>query len=488
MCKTNCHPDSSPQEIHPLKKIPHDEIRQKTLEKKQTLESFGYEVVQITDEISMVFTQLAVANQTIIRPHQIENPKTVKKVFGFDANSLYLHSINQPLPTSYFCRYRVSNNYRPEPVSKFGLQSYQWLSYMAASRQIFIQNKFNIGEKSLTDKNLLVDGFCQETNTVFEFLGCFFHSCNLCKTNCHPDGSPQEIHPLKKIPHDEIRQKTLEKKQTLESFGYEVVQITECQWLKKRRNPEIAAFIKNLKLIQPRHQLNSQKIIDGVKNGSLFGFVQVDIFTPEELKPKFRDLPLIIKNTLISRDDIGSLMKGIAQEQGLLKKPEKFLISSYFGEKILLSTNLCKFYLEMGLQISKVHEFVEFYPQRCFSALADQIVQDRRRGDQNPSYRITAMTQKLLGNSLYSATLMNKEKHRQISYHSDATVSKAINNPRFVNLEIVMPNLYEVTCLKSKISNDLPVQIASFVYQEAKKHLLGFFLSFYQKVHPGLLL
>ena len=113
----------------------------------------------------------------------------------------------------------------------------------------------------------------------------------MCKTNCHPDSSPQEIHPLKKIPHEEIRQKTLEKKQTLEAFGYELVQITECQWCKKRRDPEIATFIKNLKLIQPRHQLNSQKIIDSVKNGSLFGFVQVDIFTPEELKPKFRDLP-----------------------------------------------------------------------------------------------------------------------------------------------------------------------------------------------------
>ena len=439
---------------------------------------------QITGGLSMIFTRLAVAGQTLIRPHEVENPQVAKKVFGFDANSLYLYSINKHLPSSYFCRYRDSNYFRPEPVSKFGLQSYQWLSFLEHSRGIFIQSKFNVGEKSLTPKNLLVDGFCEANNTVFEFLGCFFHSCSECDTNRNSDGSLALIHPLKKIEHEEIRRKTAEKKQILESFGYEVVQITECQWLRKRKETSVANFVKQLKMIQPRKQLNSKKIIEGVENGTLFGFVIVDIFTPNELKDKFKDFPLIIKNTFVSRDDIGSFMKSVAEEQGLLKKPEKFLISSYFGDKILLSTNLCKFYLEMGLKISKVYEFIEFFPQRCFSDLADQIVTDRRRADSNPIHQITALTQKLLGNSLYSAALMNKEKHRKVSYHTNDSIFKAINNPRFVNLEVIKSNLYEVTSLKSKITLDLPIQVAHFVYQEAKRHLLSFVYLFIKKYIP----
>ena len=40
----------------------------------------------------------------------------------------------------------------------------------------------NGGEKKLTidDKTYKVDGFCEKTNTVYEFYGCFWHGCPNC--------------------------------------------------------------------------------------------------------------------------------------------------------------------------------------------------------------------------------------------------------------------------------------------------------------------
>ena len=101
---------------------------------------------QLTGGLSLIFCRLAISGETKIRSHEIENPETVKKVIGLDANSLYLHAIAQNNPTGYFCRYKEEEEFRPDPCSKFGFQSYQWLSYVAYKENTFLQTRFNMGE------------------------------------------------------------------------------------------------------------------------------------------------------------------------------------------------------------------------------------------------------------------------------------------------------------------------------------------------------
>ena len=179
----------------------------------------------------------------------------------------------------------------------------------------------------------------------------------------------------------------------------------------------------------------------------------------------------------MSRDDIGEYMRNVAEEHGLLK-PQKYLISSHFEKKILINTEMAKFYLEMGLEITKIKEFIEFYPQKCFAKLADEIVNSRRAADTDPSKAVIALTNKLTGNSLYSASLLHKAKHRNISYHSEKTVNRVINDPHFVHLDKIGSDLYEVKSLKHKIRHDLPVQIGINMYLNSKLHMLKFLYLF----------
>ena len=79
---------------------------------------------------------------------------------------------------------------------------------------------------------------------------------------------------------------------------------------------------------------------------------------------------------------------------------------------------MAKFYLEIGLEITKIKEFIEFYPQKCFAELTNEIVNSRRAADTDPSKAVIALTNKVMSNSLYSASLLNKSKHRNITYHS----------------------------------------------------------------------
>ena len=198
----------------------------------------------ITCGLSIVFNRLAIKDETKIRPHEISNPETCKKVIGLDANSLYLHAISQDLPCSYFIRYREKDHYRPDPCCKYGLSSYQWLKWISHTQNKEIQHKYSgQGEKKLTQHSLIVDGFAPATNEVFEFDDCFWHGCDKCSAN--PDGSPKKVHPVNGKTYEQLRQDTLNKTKKLEEAGYRVNRIRECEWKKLKRNPEVASFLKS---------------------------------------------------------------------------------------------------------------------------------------------------------------------------------------------------------------------------------------------------
>ena len=162
---------------------------------------------QLTGGLSLIFCRLAISGETKIRSHEIENPETVQKVLSLDANSLYLHAIAQNNPTGYFCRYK-EEDFRPDPCSKFGFQSYQWLSYVAYKENTFLQTRFNMGERRVSKYSLPVDGYSEQQNMVYQYLGCFFHFCDKCNTNRNSDGSLEVMHPLRNISHEDIREET----------------------------------------------------------------------------------------------------------------------------------------------------------------------------------------------------------------------------------------------------------------------------------------
>ena len=87
-----------------------------------------------------------------------------------------------------------------------------------------------------------------------------------------------------------------------------------------KKRPEISSFLKTLKCVKPRKQLSFEKILEGIKNITLHGFLFIYIYTPDELKPKFADFLMIIKNAIISRKDLSPYTLKIAEEQGCLKK------------------------------------------------------------------------------------------------------------------------------------------------------------------------
>ena len=192
-----------------------------------------------------------------------------------------------------------------------------------------------------------VNGFCSESNTVFEFYGDYWH--------CHPDQFPDEdiVHPTVKDKDDNpmtvknICARDQQHVRDLRDKGYTVEIIWQKDWQALvTQRPEIKAYLKQHRTYTHfKKYLNQNQIIQYVQDGHLFGFVECDIEVPDHLKDYFNEMTPIFKNTEVSLKDVGQHMQDYAKEHNIKDIPCRLLIGSYFGKKIGLSTPLLKWYL-----------------------------------------------------------------------------------------------------------------------------------------------
>ena len=203
--------------------------------------------------------------------------------------------------------------------------------------------------------------------------------------------------------------------------------------------------------------MTQQQIIAAVVDGTLFGMIECDIHVPEHLEDHFAEMQPIFKNAMVTRDDIGPFMQQYAVDHGIMSTPRRMLIGSYRGDNILLITPLLQWYLAHGLIVDHIYQIVEYSPKPCFQHFGESVSTARRAGDNDWSKTIIADTMKLLGNSAYGKTVTTVYKHRDVKYSH-------INNKRFLQLDVITDDVYEVTASKSRYQYNLPLHIGFFVY------------------------
>ncbi len=239
-----------------------------------------------------------------------------------------------------------------------------------------------------------------------------------------------------------------------------------------------------------RHGVNPEALLQAVKDESFFGMVECDISVPnewgegfEEEKKRYKtpyfhfmEFSPIFCNADVKLEDTSSFMQKFTETHGLKKDPKRLLVGAMKAEKILIASPLLRWYLQHGLTVTRVYQFIEYAPMACFKDFQDTISAARRDGDMHPAKEILADTCKLLGNSGYGSLIMGKEKHRNVNYiRGESKVKLCINDPRFVSMCEVDDDVYEVESLKRKISHDLPIVLGYFILQQAKLRMLEFY-------------
>ena len=117
---------------------------------------------------------------------------------------------------------------------------------------------------------------------------------------------------------------------------------------------------------------------------------------------------------LLSRDDIGNMMKRYAEKENIMVQPRKMLISSFFLTNGTIITPLLLFCLQLGLVCKKI-PVCSIHSQRDGQSAVDA----RRQGDENPNSSVVAETMKLLANSSYGYQIMDRSRHTVRKYLTD---------------------------------------------------------------------
>ena len=334
----------------------------------------------------------------------------------------------------------------------------QWLTSVSLKTGRDIRHQ-TIGREKRIGKPL-VDGWCVETRTAYQFHGCYFHGCRDCY-------EPQEMNTLNGKTMAQLLDDT-KKNTTYHRRHVEVVEMWECQWKQEAKVPPP----------HPKWNMTQNEILTAVIDGTLFGMIECDVRIPADLREHFAEMLPVFKNALVTRDDIGPYMRQYAEEYNILKKPRRMLVGSYRGDKILLATPLLRWYLTHGLVVDRVYQVIEYEANPCFQRFGESVSTARRAGDADPDKAIIADTMKLLGNSGYGKTVTNIDRHRNVLYCTKARTSSLINNKRFRQLEVVTNNAYEIEMSKGVVTYTLPLHIGLFVYQYAKLRMLQFYYDF----------
>ena len=225
------------------------------------------------------------------------------------------------------------------------------------------------------------------------------------------------------------------------------------------------------------------KLIQNVLNDKLFGFFEVDIEVPEQKRKRFSEFcPLFILDE-VPEEQIPQHMKDYQINTGRKKiKNNKKLLGVMKAEKILIYSPLLKWYLNHGMQVTKIHRYISYISGRPFKWFPEEVSSARRDADNDKNKKQLGDTAKLKGNSFYGKLIENLEKHISTKFTTDEKlIDEIFRSPFFEDLEEINEGVFEVRQRKRKVTITRPYQCGIAVYQLAKLRMLEFYYDFLDK-------
>lgn len=124
---------------------------------------------------------------------------------------------------------RASEHYKgsgcPKCFKKYSIQQIEWLNFIQTKDNIYIQHGENSKEYQIPNTRFKADGYCKETNTIYEYHGDYWHG-NPKKFNSN------EINKKTKCTFGELYKKTLQREKRIKDMGFNLITIWESDWIR----------------------------------------------------------------------------------------------------------------------------------------------------------------------------------------------------------------------------------------------------------------
>jgi hypothetical protein len=118
----------------------------------------------------------------------------------------------------------------------------QWLELLSNLYNINIQHALNGGEYIIEKTRWKADGYCAETNTIFEYHGSFWHGDPVLYKS-------EMMNPVLKKTMGDVYNNTIIREQKIKELGYNLVVMWESEWLKINKSVKYIQRLFRLKTI-----------------------------------------------------------------------------------------------------------------------------------------------------------------------------------------------------------------------------------------------
>jgi hypothetical protein len=210
---------------------------------------------------------------------------------------------------------------------------------------------------------------------------------------------------------------------------------------------------------------------------NFFGLLEVDLQVLEDKYDYFGEMPPIFKNIEYSAEDGGDYMKNVIkniQQTETNFSTNRKLIASLKASHILIKSTQLKWLIEKGVKVMKLYGLVPAQRSKPFKDFVAWVSDERRKGDIDTMYTIIGEAAKLVGNSAYGRTGMNKNNFQNVRFCDEKQFNRAKNNYFFNDAE-EYDGVYEVASRPRTVKQNMPIQIAFNVLQDAKLRMLQFY-------------
>ena len=246
-----------------------------------------------------------------------------------------------------------------------------------------------------------------------------------------------------------------------------------------QRTSDFYVLSEESKIIQTNLDKLSTKYIDNKSKwlkylDSFFGLLEIDIKIPKDKYEYFGEMPPIFKNIEYSEEEAGDYMKDIILHTREKLTSSRKLIATLKATRILIKSTRLKWLIEKGAIITKIYGVIPAKKGKPFKEFADWVSDERRKGDTDTKYAIIADAAKTVGNSAYGRTGMNKNNFKNIKFCTEKQFNRAKNNYFYYDAE-EYNGVYEVISRPRKVKQNMPIQVAFTVLDDAKQRMLEFY-------------
>ena len=195
-------------------------VSNQQFDNKKELEDYCVSDVDILTEGCLKFRKI-IMDQTKLNPQdEGVGPFRVSITIASLCNYIFRRNFMKPKSIAII----PENGYNPKQNTSKKCK--QWLRFVSDKDGVFIQSADNLGEKRVGRH--LLDGFCIQNKTIYEFYGCYWHGC----LDCY---SPSTWNSTRYYTMSYINRCTQERKDDIQKLlpDFKFVEMWECKYKKQ---------------------------------------------------------------------------------------------------------------------------------------------------------------------------------------------------------------------------------------------------------------